>query len=232
MTMALLSKLWKEKKGISSPHLTLLSYHVPHQIIIWHTNIWVTTAHAKPLRESTHFLYQYTSPIATLPSILFYKDRLYIFMQHRRKHWCGSLFTSLPHHHLVREEIITSIFSSHSFHPTLIYTRLFNSVCHMAIWAQIALPPWSFHTSHLGQGWQDLHDDDKTCMQSSYWELILENGQWPRCWTTDGLCALLVTGWTGIHGFGYFSLLIQIAPFSAHKLIRQDTAVLHQAIIV
>jgi hypothetical protein len=25
--------------------------------------------------------------------------------------------------------------------------------------------------------WQDLHDDDKTCMQSSYWELILENGQ-------------------------------------------------------
>jgi hypothetical protein len=26
--------------------------------------------------------------------------------------------------------------------------------------------------------WQDLHDDDKTCMQSSYWELILENGQY------------------------------------------------------
>jgi hypothetical protein len=26
--------------------------------------------------------------------------------------------------------------------------------------------------------WQDLHDDDKTCMQSSYWELVLENGQW------------------------------------------------------
>jgi hypothetical protein len=26
--------------------------------------------------------------------------------------------------------------------------------------------------------WQDLHDDDKmTCMQSSYWELILENAQ-------------------------------------------------------
>jgi hypothetical protein len=25
--------------------------------------------------------------------------------------------------------------------------------------------------------WQDLHDDDKTCMQSSYWELVLENGQ-------------------------------------------------------
>jgi hypothetical protein len=27
------------------------------------------------------------------------------------------------------------------------------------------------------QIWQDLHDDNKTCMQSSYWELILENGQ-------------------------------------------------------
>jgi hypothetical protein len=25
--------------------------------------------------------------------------------------------------------------------------------------------------------WQDLHDDDKTCMQLSYWELIFENGQ-------------------------------------------------------
>jgi hypothetical protein len=80
--------------------------------------------------------------------------------------------------------------------------------------------------------WQDLHDDNKTCMQSSYWELILENGQWLRCWITDGLCALPVTGWTGIHGFGYLSSLIQIAPFSVHKLIRQDTAVLHQAIIV
>jgi hypothetical protein len=41
--------------------------------------------------------------------------------------------------------------------------------------------------------WQDLHDDDKSCMQSSYWELILENGQWLRCWITDGLCALPVT---------------------------------------
>jgi hypothetical protein len=30
----------------------------------------------------------------------------------------------------------------------------------------------------------------------------------------------------------YLFPLIQIAPFSAHKLIEQDTAVLHQAIIV
>jgi hypothetical protein len=29
----------------------------------------------------------------------------------------------------------------------------------------------------------------KTCMQSSYWELILENGQWLGCWITDRLCA-------------------------------------------
>jgi hypothetical protein len=33
----------------------------------------------------------------------------------------------------------------------------------------------SAHTP--GCFWQDLHDDDKTCMQLSYWELILENGQ-------------------------------------------------------
>jgi hypothetical protein len=57
-------------------------------------------------------------------------------------------------------------------------------------------------------------------------------GQWLGCWIIDGLCALPVTSWTGIHGFGYFFPLIQIVPFSAHKLIRQDTAVLHQAIIV
>jgi hypothetical protein len=35
-----------------------------------------------------------------------------------------------------------------------------------------------------------------------------------------------------VHGFGYHFPLIWIAPFSAHKLIEQDTAVLHQAIIV
>jgi hypothetical protein len=28
-----------------------------------------------------------------------------------------------------------------------------------------------------GGSWQDLQDDDKACMQLSYWELILENGQ-------------------------------------------------------
>jgi hypothetical protein len=67
---------------------------------------------------------------------------------------------------------------------------------------------------------------------ASSWELILENGQWLGCWITDRLCALPITGWTGIHGFGYLSPLIRIAPFSAHKLIRQDTAVLHQATIV
>ncbi len=98
-------------------------------------------------------------------------------------------------------------------------------LCHWSIRSefQVSLHFW----------WQDLHDDDKTCMQSSYWELILENGQWLGCWITDRLCALRVAGWTGIHGFGYLSLLILIAPFSVHhKLIRQDTAVLHQAIIV
>jgi hypothetical protein len=52
-----------------------------------------------PLRKSTHFLYQYTSPLAMLPSVLFYKEGLYIFTQHSSKHWRGSPFTGLPHHH-------------------------------------------------------------------------------------------------------------------------------------
>ncbi len=87
---------------------------------------------SEPPRKSTHFLYQYTSPLATFPSVLFYKERLYIFTQHCSKHWRGSPFTGLPHHHLVRAEIITIYFSSYSFYPTLISTSLFNIICHMA----------------------------------------------------------------------------------------------------
>jgi hypothetical protein len=70
-------------------------------------------------------------------------------------------------------------------------------------WLPIELESMDLDTKSPCRFWQDLHDDDKTCMQSSYWELILENGQWLGCWITDGLCALLVTNWTGIHGFGY-----------------------------
>jgi hypothetical protein len=114
--------------------------------------------------------------------------------------------------------------------PALVYTSI-----HSTVTARYSCGDWLRLDSTCGRSssaWQDLHDDDTTCMQSSYWELILQNGQWLGCWITDELCALLVTGWTGIHGFGYLSPLIRIAPFSSHKLIRQDTAVLHQAIIV
>jgi hypothetical protein len=51
-----------------------------------HSEFRVTTVHAEPLRKSTHFLHQYTSPFTTLPSVLFYKEGLYISMQHRSKH--------------------------------------------------------------------------------------------------------------------------------------------------
>jgi hypothetical protein len=51
-----------------------------------HSEFRVTTMHAEPLRKSTHFLRQYTSPFATLPSVLFYKEGLYIFTQHSSKH--------------------------------------------------------------------------------------------------------------------------------------------------
>jgi hypothetical protein len=36
------------------------------------------TTHTDPLRISIHFLHQYTSPFAMLPSVLFYKEGLYI----------------------------------------------------------------------------------------------------------------------------------------------------------
>jgi hypothetical protein len=38
------------------------------------------------LTKSTHFLHRYTSPFTMLPSVLFYKEGLYIFMQHSSKH--------------------------------------------------------------------------------------------------------------------------------------------------
>jgi hypothetical protein len=74
-----------------------------------HSEFRVITMHAEPLRKSTHFLHQCTSPFTTLPSVLFYKEGLYIFTQHSSKHWCGSPFTGLPHHHLVRVGVNTSI---------------------------------------------------------------------------------------------------------------------------
>jgi hypothetical protein len=74
------------------------------------SHIRVIIAHAEPLRKSIHCLHQYTSPFATLTSVLFfYKEGPYISTQHRSKHRRGSPFTGSPHHHLVRIEIITSI---------------------------------------------------------------------------------------------------------------------------
>jgi hypothetical protein len=128
---------------------------------------------------------------------------------------------------------------SSGYSPFLVWQAWFSSKVSLQCWSDEWSSDVTFHhflwelPANCNQEmWQDLHDDDKTCMQSSYWELILENGQWLGCWITDGLCALPVTCWTGIHGFGYLSPLIRIASLSAHKLIRQDTAVLHQAIIV
>jgi Ca2+/H+ antiporter len=74
-----------------------------------HSEFRVTTAHAEPLRKSAHFLHQYTSPFTMLPSVLFYKEGLYISTQHHSKHWRGSPFTGSPHHHLVRVGVNTSI---------------------------------------------------------------------------------------------------------------------------
>jgi hypothetical protein len=50
------------------------------------SHIWVITVHADPLRKSIHFLHQYTLPFTTLPSVIFYKEGLYISMQHSSKH--------------------------------------------------------------------------------------------------------------------------------------------------
>jgi hypothetical protein len=86
------------------------------------------------------------SPFATLPSVLFYKEGRYISKHHSTRLWLpvywfatSSLSQSRNNHIYI---------SSHSLHFTLISTSLFSSICHIAIWAQIAIPPWSFHLPH------------------------------------------------------------------------------------
>jgi hypothetical protein len=56
-----------------------------------HSEFRVIAAHTEPLRKSTHFLHQYMSAFTMLPSVLLYKEGLYIFTQHSSKHWRGSL---------------------------------------------------------------------------------------------------------------------------------------------
>jgi hypothetical protein len=115
-----------------------LLYQVPHHIIFspfgnYDSHIWVITAHAEPLRKLIHFLHQFTSPFATLPSVLFYKEGLYISTQHRSKHW----HAWLPVYQFTTSSLSQSrnnhiYFSSYSFHSTLNSTSLFDSLCHMA----------------------------------------------------------------------------------------------------
>jgi hypothetical protein len=117
-----------------------LSYHVPHQSQL-NTQSSGLSPRTPSLLENplTFFTNTRTSPFTMLPSVLFYKEGLYIFMQHSSKHWRGSPFTGLPHHHLVRVGVNTSILIL--IVSILLYflaTSLFNSVCHTAIWAQIA----------------------------------------------------------------------------------------------
>jgi hypothetical protein len=133
--------------------------------------------HVKPLRTSTHFLHQYMSPLAMLPSVLFYKEGLYIFMQHSSKHWRGPPFTSSPHHHLVRVEIITIYFSSHSFHPTFIATSFFNSICHM---------PWGGG----GQGGGAVVEVWSQSMSQSIFSLAIQQWQRPWCNGVGGIGGL------------------------------------------
>jgi hypothetical protein len=77
---------------------------------------------------------------------------------------------------------------------------------------------------------------DKICMMTTRLACnrAIESSYWRMDNDSDvGLLMGYVLYWLPVvHGFGYLSPLIRIAPFSMHKLIRQDTAVLHQAIIV
>jgi hypothetical protein len=97
--------------------------------------------------------------------------------------------------------------------------------------------------TYIPSSWQELETlcaTDKICMmttrlacnraiESSYWRMDNDSdvGLLMGYVLYQLLVELEFMAW-----FGYLSPLIRIAPFSAHKLIEQDTAVLHQAIIV
>jgi hypothetical protein len=115
------------------------------------SHIQIITTLTDPLRKSIHFLHQYMSPFATLPSVLFYKEGLYISKHHSTKPWCGWLPVDWFATSSLGQSRNNHIYiSSHSLHFTLISTSLFSSIfiCHITIWAQIAIPPWSFHSPH------------------------------------------------------------------------------------
>jgi hypothetical protein len=100
---------WRTVLAICAELEIGVSYHVPHQSQINTQSSGLPPRTPSILKKSTHFLHQYTSPFTTLPSVLFYKEGLYIFTQHSSKHWRGSPFTGSPHHHLVRVGVNTSI---------------------------------------------------------------------------------------------------------------------------
>jgi hypothetical protein len=85
-----------------------MSYHVSHQSQL-NTQSSRLSPHTPSLLENPLTFFTNTRhTFTTLPSVLFYKEGLYISMQHSSKHWRGSLFTSSPHHHLVRVGVNTS----------------------------------------------------------------------------------------------------------------------------
>jgi hypothetical protein len=86
-----------------------MSYHMPHQIQVNTQSSGLLPCMLSLFKNPLTFFTNTCHPFTTLPSVLFYKERLYIFMQHSSKHWRGSPFTSLPHHHLVRVEVNTFI---------------------------------------------------------------------------------------------------------------------------
>jgi hypothetical protein len=129
-------------------------YHVPHHIIF----LLVIMIHTSEVSPRTLTLLEYPFTFFTNTRhplqcyhLSFSTKKDCIFQQYKTLTWLPvyQFGTSSLSGTVVRVAIITSILaSSYNFHSTLTSTSLFNSIWHMAIWAQIAIPPWSFHSPY------------------------------------------------------------------------------------
>jgi hypothetical protein len=72
-----------------------LSYHVPHQSQLNTQSSGLSPRTLSLLENSLTFFTNTCHPSHMLPSVLFYKEGLYIFTQHSSKHWRGSATSSL-----------------------------------------------------------------------------------------------------------------------------------------
>jgi hypothetical protein len=91
------------------------------------------------------------------------------------EHSCLTIWEESTNNPSTRQwaQLTNKAFANKKYKHLIMSETKSNSVCTSS---QLGNGLWNTYFEPINP-WQDLHDDNKTCMQSSYWELILENGQ-------------------------------------------------------